>query len=170
VIEAAMLKSQSILLIGYGNPLRGDDAVGRVVARAVEQWYLPNVNVLILHQLAPELAEDLAKVDSVYFIDACVDITLEHPRVKEIESNYSPVKVSHFSSPQDLLALTKQLYGCMPRAYLIEIPAEAFELDERLSAKAQLGVSEVLEFLHVALKVPQIANQHSVSEKLLQHL
>jgi hydrogenase maturation protease len=135
------------LVIGYGNPLRGDDAVGQIVARALLEWQLPNVKVLALHQLAPELADDLAKVDTVYFIDACMNVSLEHPRVTKIQPSHSTVNVSHFSTPQDLLALTKQLYNCEPRAYLIEMPAESFELIEKLSAKAQKGVGEVLKYL-----------------------
>jgi hydrogenase maturation protease len=149
------MNMSNILVIGYGNPLRGDDAVGQVVARALVSWHLPNVKVLSLHQLAPELAEDLAKVDIVYFVDACMDITLEHPRVTEIQMSHSTVNVSHFSSPRDLLALTKQLYDCEPRAYIIEMPAESFELSEGLSAKARKGVKEVLEYLRVALNQTQ---------------
>lgn len=160
----------NILIIGYGNSLRGDDSVGQVVASSVEQWYLPNVKVLSLHQLAPELADDLAQAETIYFIDASSDVTLEHPRVKEIQSNHASVNVSHFSSPENLLALTRQLYGCEPRVYLIEIPAESFELSEGLSAKAQKGVREVLEYLRDTLNAMQVTNQVVLSEKLRQLL
>lgn len=160
----------NILIIGYGNPLRGDDAVGQVVARVIAEWHLPNVKVLSLQQLTPELADDLAKIDTVYFIDACMDATLEHPRVTEIHSSHPPVNVSHFSSPQDLLVLTKRLYGREPRAYLVELPGESFELSEGLSAKAQKGVGEVLEYLREALSDGRAVNQITMPEKLLRHL
>ncbi len=158
----------NFLIIGYGNPLRGDDGVGQVVARVISQWHLPKVKVLAIHQLTPELADDLAQAEITYFIDACVDTMLEHPRVTEIYSNHSPVNVSHFSSPQDLLVLTKELYNCEPRAYLIELPAESFELSERLSAKAQEGVREVLEYFRKSLGNSQSVNQITMPEKLLQ--
>jgi hydrogenase maturation protease len=160
----------NLLVIGYGNPLRGDDAVGQVVARVLSDWYLPNVKVLSLHQLAPELADDLAEVGTVYFIDACMDRTLEHPRVAEIQSGNSTVNVSHFSSPQDLLVLAKQLYDCEPRAYLIEIPAESFEINEGLSAKARKGVKEVLEYLRGVLANNQVVKQITMPEKFPQDL
>jgi hydrogenase maturation protease len=165
-----MSDSLPTLMIGYGNSLRGDDGVGQVVARALSQWHLPNVKTLALHQLAPELADDLAQVGVVYFIDACMDTTLEQPRVTEIQSNDSTVNVSHFSSPQHLLALTKQLYSCEPRVYLVEMPAESFELSEGLSAKAQKGVREVLECFRKSLSDSQAVNQITTPEKLLQHL
>jgi hydrogenase maturation protease len=160
----------NFLVLGYGNPLRGDDTVGRVVARAIANWHLHNVKVLTLHQLAPELADDIARVDIVYFIDACMDITLEHPQVTEIQSSLSTVTVSHFSSPRDLLVLTKQLYNAEPRAYLIEMPAESFELSEGLSVKAEEGVREGLEYLRKALSNNQAVNQTTMPEKFLQHL
>jgi hydrogenase maturation protease len=136
----------SILVIGYGNSLRGDDAVGPVVAQAIADWSLPNLKILSLHQLTPELADDLAKVDTVYFVDACIDKDLEHPRVTEIQAKLSSVTISHFSSPSDLLALTMQIYDHVPQAYVIEIPAQAFDLSEELSGIAQTGVSEVLKY------------------------
>jgi len=45
-----------ILLIGYGNELRGDDAIGPLVARALAELRLPGTQVLALTQLTPELA------------------------------------------------------------------------------------------------------------------
>jgi hydrogenase maturation protease len=167
VIEVAV---SDILVIGYGNLLSGDDGAGHVVAGVVEQWRVPRVKVLILHQLTPELAEDLARAVTVFFVDACVDVTLVQPVLQEMQATEDVVSSSHHSSPTELLALTKHLYGCAPQAYLIKLPAESFELSEGLSTKAQKGVREVLEYFHEALNGPQVANQHSVSEKLLHHL
>jgi hydrogenase maturation protease len=160
----------NVLVIGYGNPLRGDDGVGQVVARAILEWQVPNVKVLTLHQLTPELADDLAQIDTVYFVDACMDTTLEHPRVREISSNYTARSASHYSSPRDLITVAKRLYGCTARAYTIEVPAESFELSEGLSVKAQKGVREVLEYLREAVNGTENIKQISVSEKLLRHL
>ena len=61
------------LVIGYGNELRGDDAAGPRVAAAVEQWQLPGVRVLILHQLTPELADPIASSGLVIFVDAALE-------------------------------------------------------------------------------------------------
>ena len=61
------------LVIGYGNELRGDDAAGPRVAAAVEQWQIPDVRVLIRHQLTPELADPIASSGLVIFVDAALD-------------------------------------------------------------------------------------------------
>lgn len=43
--------SQRILLIGYGNPGRGDDGLGPALAAAIEAMELPGVTVEADYQL-----------------------------------------------------------------------------------------------------------------------
>src|SRR5512136_1175751 len=64
-----------ILVVGYGNPLRGDDGAGWQAAERLEALLPPaQVNVLIRHQLTPELAEPSSRAELVILIDAsCVD-------------------------------------------------------------------------------------------------
>jgi hydrogenase maturation protease len=59
------------LVIGIGNPLRRDDGAGWWLARRAEPW-LPAAQLRTVHQLTPELAEDLAAAARVLFIDAWV--------------------------------------------------------------------------------------------------
>ena len=60
------------LIIGYGNPMRGDDAIGCHAARQLEQhfWNDPDVEVIAAQQLIPEMAEDISLRDFVLFLDA----------------------------------------------------------------------------------------------------
>jgi hydrogenase maturation protease len=44
------------LLIGYGNPLRGDDGLGWQVADQVARDADKSIKVVATHQLTPELA------------------------------------------------------------------------------------------------------------------
>ncbi|MCU0764787.1 MAG: hypothetical protein MUF32_01875, partial [Burkholderiaceae bacterium] len=56
------------LVIGYGSPIRGDDAVGPLAAEALSARPLPpGVTVLARHVLTAELAEDLAAAERVIF-------------------------------------------------------------------------------------------------------
>jgi hydrogenase maturation protease len=67
------------LIIGYGCPLRGDDAFGWHAAhRLLKLAGNDSVQVLATHQLTPELAEPISHADLVIFIDAS-------------EFNYCPV-------------------------------------------------------------------------------
>ncbi len=50
-----------ILVLGYGNELRGDDGLGPLVARTVADANIPGVRVLTARQLLPEFAADSRK-------------------------------------------------------------------------------------------------------------
>ena len=65
----------SIVVIGYGNPLRGDDAIGWKAAEALRDVYEDDmaVEVFASHQLNPEMAESVAEAGMVIFIDAVAD-------------------------------------------------------------------------------------------------
>ena len=53
-------RTASILVIGYGNTLRRDDAVGCLIADEVACWQRPGVRSMSVAQLTPELAAELA--------------------------------------------------------------------------------------------------------------
>jgi len=62
-----------VLVVGYGNPLRGDDGAGFNAAWLLSlDPRLQGADVLIRQQLTPELAEDVARADLVVLIDAAV--------------------------------------------------------------------------------------------------
>ena len=49
----------NVLVIGYGSPLRGDDAAGPLAARQLAQRGFEAIEA---HQLTPELAEKVASI------------------------------------------------------------------------------------------------------------
>jgi hydrogenase maturation protease len=60
-----------LLVIGYGNTLRGDDAIGPLAVQELEdENEFSDVEFLTCHQLAPEVAEHLSRAGAVLFIDA----------------------------------------------------------------------------------------------------
>src|SRR5436190_12555441 len=61
------------LVIACGNPLRGDDGVARVAGERLIALQLTEVRVLTVHQLMPELIEDIKKAARVLFLDAGID-------------------------------------------------------------------------------------------------
>ena len=132
------------LVIGYGNGLRGDDAVGPRAAEQVEGWDLPGVTSLAVHQLTPELAAAIAEAEAVWFIDACI----EGPgRVEPVVPSEPDSRLNHLWSPGVLLYLAKSLYGAEPPAYHLLIPAVAFGYGEGLSAIARDGLAWGLDTL-----------------------
>ena len=59
-----------VLVFAWGNPSRGDDALGPLFAERVESWGLAGVECLTDFQLQVEHALDLQGRERVLFVDA----------------------------------------------------------------------------------------------------
>ena len=134
----------NVLVIGYGNTLRGDDGVGPRVAEAVSQLHLPGVRTLICPLLTPELADPISRVRKVIFVDAAVDA----PRAvqwRRLEPNESSQLMAHAADPRTMLALARDVFGHVPEAWWLTIPAVELGFSEELTPAAQLGLAEAVE-------------------------
>jgi hydrogenase maturation protease len=148
------------LIIGYGNELRGDDAVGPKVAETVASWQLPSVTGVAAHQLTPELVNDIAASDYVFFVDACSDhcgarnVQLD-PIVAGRQLPRSLPAYTHTAHPLALLNLAKQLYGQAPQAWLLQVPAESFDFGKGLSSVTQKGCDQAVRTIEQFWKTYQ---------------
>jgi hydrogenase maturation protease len=127
-----------LLVIGYGNELRGDDAVGPIVARAVGERNWPGVEAIAVQQLTPELAERLHQAEQVVFVDARVGEE-EGLEWQILEGPGSAPRLGHTSDPGWLLGLTELVYGRRPTAWLLTIGARQLEMGKPLSPQAREG-------------------------------
>ena len=121
-----------VLVIGYGNTLRGDDGIGPAVAAEVAALGLPGVRVVVAHQLTPELAADLADVRLAVFVDAAVGgppVTADR-----LDPAAAPGAMTHAADPRGLLALCALAYGRCPEAWLVTAAGADFDLRDGLSA------------------------------------
>jgi hydrogenase maturation protease len=132
------------LVIGYGNPLRGDDGVGPKVVEAVEELHLPDVRTLICHQLSPEHAEPIARARMVIFVDAAVDAP-KGVQLRKLEPNETSQLMAHAADPRTMLALARDVFGHCPEAWWLTIPAVKLGFGEELSPDARHGFEVALE-------------------------
>jgi hydrogenase maturation protease len=147
----------TLLVIGYGNELRGDDGVGPKIVAALEAMQLPGVCTLACHQLAPELAEPVARAGRVVFVDAAVD----EPRkvqLRPLQPAASSRLLTHAADPRTLLALARDLFGRCPAAWLLTIPVDHLEFSEELSPRARAGKKIALEKIQELLRRPTAAS------------
>lgn len=135
-----------MLVIGYGNSLRGDDGLGIIAANEISTWNLAAVQCVCLHQLTPELAPVLAQVPFALFLDAQASQVGDFARMQKLSSNFSPTQgfSGHRLQPETLLQLAKQAYGDSPQSWLITIPGFDFELGEQISSEGQSGLKNAL--------------------------
>jgi len=139
-----------VLVFGYGNPSRGDDAVGPEFVRRLELSEADAIargelEVLTDFQLQVEHALDLKGRERVYFVDATVEGGAAGFAVTPVEPSKDATFTTHVLSPQALLHTYQAVVRAPPpRAFVIAIRGERFELGESMSAAATAHLEAAL--------------------------
>lgn len=141
------------LVIAVGNPLRADDGVGHAVADALLETPLPpDVEVLKVHQLTPELAQPLSGVKTAVFIDAAAGPELGKETFRKISAlPVPPGALSHQCSPEQLLFTARSLYGRAPEGFLFTVESDYFEVGEKLSGAVRERIPGIVRRLRELL-------------------
>ena len=136
---------RSVLVIGYGNSLRGDDGFGVAAAEQLrETLQTDQVRVLTCQQLTPELASEMSKVDRVIMIDAAQGDTPGLITVSKIEPESDLTTFTHELRPSTLLACSQGLYGTCPETFLVSVTGYSFDFSDELSDTMTGIMSQVL--------------------------
>lgn len=136
-----------LLFFGYGNPSRGDDAIGPLLIEDLAAHGLPGVELLTDFQLQIEHAADLENRELVLFIDASVSC----PGLCSL-ARLQPAQdirhTTHAMTPQTILNVFERVYSRpAPPAFLLAVRGERFELGEPLSEAAAQNRAAALELL-----------------------
>jgi len=125
-----------LLLFGYGNPGRGDDALGPALIECIARLQLSGVACQSDMQLQVEHVTDLAGCDLALFVDA--DMSCAEPfEFSEITAAKDDSYTSHAMTPAALLHSHRLVYGKdAPPAFLLRIRGYAFELGDALTGQA----------------------------------
>ena len=136
-----------VLVVGYGNPLRGDDGVGwHAAERLADDPRLDGARVLAHHQLAPERAEDISRASLVVLVDASADGDPGTVRVHTVEPTPAGQTTwSHHLDPPTLAGLAEALYGLVPPIVLVSVAAGSFAEGDGLSGALERALPEVVE-------------------------
>jgi hydrogenase maturation protease len=138
------IATRNIVVIGYGNTLRGDDAVGQHVALAVSNWNVLGLTGVAVHQLTCDIAELLSRADLAIFVDAKLAGEPDLVEVRMLDPSNTPGLAGHTSDPRALLSLASAVFGHHPPSWLVSVPAVDFSLREGLSATAARGAADAL--------------------------
>jgi hydrogenase maturation protease len=142
------------LIIGYGNLLLGDDAVGCRAAYELERLYRddPDVEVIASPQLLPEMAEDVAHSSFVLFLDAAIGEPPGTLRRMPVAPQPGPSGFTHQLTPSALLSAAEQLYGDVPEAMSVTLAGWSFDLSNRLSPGAERCFSKMIRLAQDAVE------------------
>lgn len=148
--------TRRVLVIGYGNPLRGDDGLGRVIGERIAETARPEaIDVIVAHQLTPELAEPVSRADLVIFVDAAVDVPAGRIKVVPViaDAMEAPGTLAHHCGPAQLLAAAQHLYGHGPEAWAISVGGARWDYAESLSPAVERLVPRLLHYIELLIAV-----------------
>lgn len=141
-----------VLILTYGNPSRGDDALGPDMFDMLEIYKqeagnLDGVDLLTDFQLQIEHAIDLENRRHVLFVDASV--SCEEPyELQQLQAERDDSYTTHAMSPASVLSVYQQINQCgAPPAFLLTIRAYKFGLGLPMSNMARSNLQKAFEFI-----------------------
>ena len=137
-----------LLVFGWGNLSRGDDALGPLFIERLRATLAPGAGVELLddYQLQVEHALDLVGRQRVLFVDA--SLTCPAPfEVTQLQARQDASFTTHAMSPQALMQVFHELQGhAPPPRTLLAIRGESFELGEPPGAEALTHLAAALQW------------------------
>lgn len=156
-----------ILLFGYGNPGRGDDALGPGLLEEIEKSAEVDhrqVELITDFQLQIEHALDMLDRQVVLFIDASVDCRAPF-ELTMVEPLRDHSFTTHSISPGALLEVYRTVTSRRsPSAFLLSICGESFGLGEPLSEAAAKHQNQAKAFVERLLKNPDSTQWINIAE------
>ncbi len=139
------------LVIGIGNPSRGDDALGPLLVEALAALRLPGLELLTDYQLQVEYVLDLKHRQQVFIIDAAAS--------GPAPFRYEPVGpaphtgyTTHQLSPAALLTAYRAHHGSAPPpCHVLAVRGYRFDMGQPLSPGARRNLQAALGFLRHTL-------------------
>ncbi len=141
------------LLLAWGNDGRADDGLGPALAEALAGRAPAALTVSSDYQLQVEDAHEAAGYARVIFADA--DRSGPGPfSCRRLEPAASSLSFSsHSVTPGGLLALTAELFGRQPEAWLLGIRGYEFDrFEQGLSPEARENLAAAADFVLAALE------------------
>jgi len=143
-----MQAKAAVLLIGYGNPARGDDGLGPRCLELMQSGQQGHrVDTITDYQLQVEHALDLMHRRQVIFIDASITVGSAF-RLTPVHPARDNSYTSHAMSPAAVLAVYEQICDqALPEVNLLSIQGYEFEFGTPISARAQENLHQAVSFL-----------------------
>jgi hydrogenase maturation protease len=136
-----------VLVVGYGNPARGDDGLGPAFAEEIAHCGLAGLCVKVEYQLTPEDAVGLGEHEVVVFADATTGGP-EPFHLARAPDEAGGAFGSHQIEPSAVLALARILFGARTEGYVLGIRGYDFDgFRTGLSARGRENLEQALAYL-----------------------
>ena len=140
----------AVLVIGLGNPLRGDDSAGRLVAAAVKRRNQPFLKVVESSGEGTDLMELWANADTVIVVDA-VASGAETGMVHRFDASQQtlPVRFNNSSTHSfglgEAVELARALNQLPKHLIVFGIEGKRFDAGSKLSTEVKKAIPTVVD-------------------------
>ena len=125
-----------VVVLATGNPSRGDDAIGPLLAERLRHESIPGVEVIVDYQLQVEHALDLEDRRLAIFVDAAVGLDVPF-ELRPVHARRDDSFTSHALSPAAVLETYARITDREPPpACCLAVKGECFDLGRVLSRSA----------------------------------
>lgn len=154
------LPTKKTLILGFGNLDREDDGVAwHILDRLASRYQksldicpeeepfsiAPQLDILFLLQLYPELAETLSAYQRVCFVDAHTGAVPEELHISHPDACFQSSPLTHHLTPETLLCLTRDLYQFLPEPLLVSVRGYSFSFKNQLSSRTDQLANQAVE-------------------------
>ncbi|XOB61938.1 hypothetical protein ACMC56_15240 [Campylobacterota bacterium DY0563] len=115
-----------LIIVGFGNELRGEDAFGIDVLSSLQKFKLKNTKLISTFQLTPELSLELKEAKRIIFIDASYSEENQYKLACTLENNSSS-SLSHHITIKTLMTMINTLYNKEPSYEVYSMLTNSFE-------------------------------------------
>jgi hydrogenase maturation protease len=147
-----------VLLYGYGNPGRQDDGAGVLLVDELERWAASSGRTDLAfernYQLNVEDAWTAARHDIVVFVDAS-GAHEDGFRFRPLEPALHVAFSTHAMDPESVLALSRDLYGVQPSAWLLTVRGYSWEPNGAMTTDALRNLEAAKADLIAMLEAPE---------------
>jgi hydrogenase maturation protease len=158
------------IILGYGNPDRGDDGVAWHILQQIAQKSGKQTNISSFEnglfsinenldlwfnlQLIPEVAEEITHYGRAFFIDAHTGEIKDDIKIVKIEPIFQNSPFTHHLTPSTCLSLSLSLYGKYLESTLVTVRGFEFnfsnELSERTTQLAERATKIIINLIESA--------------------
>ncbi len=141
-----LLEDEKILIFGYGNPGRHDDALGPLFAQRIQQMNRDNIYTDADYQLNIELGAELVNYDKVIFVDASKEGD-EPFYLKKVFPSKNITFSTHSVNAESIVAICDEYFGSAPESWILGIRGYDFTIGEGITEKAKSNFESAYQYL-----------------------
>lgn len=157
-----LLEGDKILIFGYGNPGRHDDALGPLFAQRAQKLKQENIYVDEDYQLNIELGAELVYYDKVLFVDASKEG--EEPfEMRRIFPSKDITFTTHSVNAESIIAICEEYFSSAPESWMLGIKGYDFSIGEGITEEAQKNLELAWQYFNNIIK-QQRRREHGTKE------